>query len=101
MPPCSSSPPTLFRQPRSLALRDCHTHKHVTGPGIAKARDRRRTAAQCLRDMREALGWTIGRAATSYGVTSRTWSSWEHGRSTIDADALLWLQGEMIGRTGT
>lgn len=102
MPPSNfpaSSDLALVSAPQSLALR--HAHKRVTGPGVAKARERHLTAAQCLRATRKALGWTIGRAATDYGVTAETWSNWEHGRSRIDADALLWLQREMLGRTGT
>lgn len=75
-----------------------HTHNSDRGPGIAKARNHRATSAQCLRQARERLGWTIGRAATIYGCTPRTWSSWEHGRTMAEGDAVMWIMSELRAR---
>lgn len=75
-----SSAPALHNEPSVIpVLRLVHVRHDGRGPGIAKAPSPRATAAQCLRDGRVAAKLTIGRAATLYGVTARTWSSWEHG----------------------
>lgn len=76
--------------PCSGALRIAHGEQGASGPGLVKGRKVHRTAAQCLRESREQLGWTIGRAATNYGVTAATWSAWESG-SRSDGDAVAWI----------
>lgn len=103
--PLPSSPPALLDEPDETSsrpvLRVVHANQGGDGPGLAKTGMNPRTAAQCLREARLALGWTIGRAATNYGVTAETWANWEHGRSRVDGDALLWIVWAAAERTGT
>lgn len=87
----SSDPPPNSSAPSSLGLRSVvHADQPATAPSVAKARRAHRTAAQCLKESREKLGWTIGRAATNYGVTAASWSAWEKG-SKADGDAVAWI----------
>lgn len=87
----SSDSPAVSAVP-SGALHVAHASQHAHALGPVKVREKRRTAAQCLRDARVKLGWTIGRAATNFGVTARVWSGWERG-VRADADALAWIEG--------
>jgi hypothetical protein len=68
-----------------------HEQNVTLGPGIAKGGKQRDTPAQLLRAFRVRLGWTIGRAATAYGCTADTWTNYEHGRTRVPADALVWI----------
>ncbi len=101
----SSSAPALVAEvddePSSVrSVCVCHANEGMVGRLIRKAANSSLTAAQTLRMFRIRSGMTLGRAATSYGVTPDAWGNWEHGRTRMDADALLWIvrKCEEIGR---
>jgi DNA-binding transcriptional regulator YiaG len=70
-----------------------HASQSGSHPGIAKGRKQYLTGAQRMKVARESLGWTIGRAATIYGVHPKTWSKQEAGKRKLDGEALAWIEG--------
>jgi predicted transcriptional regulator len=95
-----SSAPALVHDEPSVDLRLVHDSQGATERLIGKIVMDRLTPAQALRMCRQQCKWTIGRAATNFGVTSNTWSNYELGRVTVPADALLWIvrKCEELGR---